>query len=242
MSFEVRYTRGVQRNEFQVGDRVLLKVSPWKCVIRFRKRGKLGPRYIGPFTILARVGKVAYRLELPAVLGQIHNTFHVSQLRKCLADETAHIPLGDIQIDESLNYVERPVAVLDRKGLAVIGGGGVTAAAVEGMTDGGSDGCCCCCQICFLADDSLELLLLWFSGDRWWWWFVPPLLLSTVVVSGDRRWWWFVPPLLLSAVVIPVVVVIHHRCCCCDNGVYQCCCRRGDRPAAAVVTVAARIR
>ncbi|KAJ9546732.1 hypothetical protein OSB04_019275 [Centaurea solstitialis] len=101
--------------EFQVGDRVLLKVSPWKGVIRFRKRGKLGPRYIGPFTILARVGKVAYRLELPAVLGQIHSTFHVSQLHKCLADETAHIPLDDIQVDESLNYVERPVAVLDRK-------------------------------------------------------------------------------------------------------------------------------
>ncbi|KAJ9544494.1 hypothetical protein OSB04_024201 [Centaurea solstitialis] len=101
--------------EFQVGDRVLLKVSPWKGLIRFRKRGKLGPRYIGPFTVLARVGKVAYRLELPAVLGQIHNTFHVSQLRKCLADKTAHIPLDDIQVDESLNYVERPVAVIDRK-------------------------------------------------------------------------------------------------------------------------------
>ncbi|KAJ9547756.1 hypothetical protein OSB04_020299 [Centaurea solstitialis] len=101
--------------EFQVGDRVLLKVSPWKGVIRFRKRGKLGPRYIGPFTVLARIGKVAYRLELPAVLGQIHSTFHVSQLRKCLADETAHIPLDDIQVDESLNYVERPVAVIDRK-------------------------------------------------------------------------------------------------------------------------------
>ncbi|KAJ9553378.1 hypothetical protein OSB04_017423 [Centaurea solstitialis] len=101
--------------EFQVGDRMLLKVSPWKGVIRFRKRGKLGPRYIRPFTILARVGKVAYRLELPAVLGQIHNTFHVSQLRKCLADETAHIPLDDIQVDESLNYVERPIVVLDRK-------------------------------------------------------------------------------------------------------------------------------
>ncbi|KAJ9541664.1 hypothetical protein OSB04_028170 [Centaurea solstitialis] len=101
--------------EFQVGDRVLLKVSPWKGVIRFRKRGKLGPRYIGPFTVLARVGKVAYRLELPAVLGQIHSTFHVSQLRKCLADESAHIPLDDIQVDESLNYVERPVAVIDRK-------------------------------------------------------------------------------------------------------------------------------
>ncbi|KAJ9558505.1 hypothetical protein OSB04_013119 [Centaurea solstitialis] len=96
-------------------DRVLLKVSPWKGVIRFRKRGKLGPRYIGPFTVLARVGKVAYRLELPEVLGQIHDTFHVSQLRKCLADETAHVPLDDIQVDESLNFIERPVAVLERK-------------------------------------------------------------------------------------------------------------------------------
>ncbi|KAJ9539197.1 hypothetical protein OSB04_031930 [Centaurea solstitialis] len=84
-----------------------------KGVIRFCKRGKLGPRYIGLFTVLARIGKVAYRLELPEVLGQIHNTFHVCQLRKCLADETAHVSLDDIQVDESLNYVERPVAVLE---------------------------------------------------------------------------------------------------------------------------------
>ena len=57
---------------------VLLKVSPWKGVIRFRKRGKLGPRFIGPFRVVARVRKVAYRLDLPAELSQIHNTFHVS--------------------------------------------------------------------------------------------------------------------------------------------------------------------
>ena len=73
--------------EFQVGDYVLLKVSPWKGVIRFRKRGKLGPRYIGPFRVIARVGRVAYRLELPEELGQIHDTFHMPQLQKCIADE-----------------------------------------------------------------------------------------------------------------------------------------------------------
>ena len=101
--------------EFQVGDMVLLKVSPWKGVIRFRKRGKLGPRFIVPFRVVARVGKVAYRLDLPAELNQIHNTFHVSQLRKCLVDDYAVVPLEDIQFDDSLNYIERPVAILDRK-------------------------------------------------------------------------------------------------------------------------------
>ncbi|XP_021975263.1 uncharacterized protein LOC110870386 [Helianthus annuus] len=101
--------------EFQVGDFVLLKVSPWKGIIRFRKRGKLGPRYIGPFKILARVGRVAYRLELPPTLDGIHNTFHVSQLRKCLADETALVPLDDIVLDKGLNYVERPIAINDVK-------------------------------------------------------------------------------------------------------------------------------
>jgi hypothetical protein len=75
----------------------------------------LGPRFIGPFKVIARVGKVAYRLELPPELSQIHNTFHVSQLRKCLADESAHVPIDDIQVDERLNYVERPIAILERK-------------------------------------------------------------------------------------------------------------------------------
>ena len=92
-----------------------MKVSPWKGVIRFWKRGKLGPRFIGPFRVLARVGRVAYRLDLPVQLSQIHNTFHVSQLRKCLVDESAVVPLEDIQVDSSLNYVKRPVAILDRK-------------------------------------------------------------------------------------------------------------------------------
>ncbi|KAJ9560558.1 hypothetical protein OSB04_005718 [Centaurea solstitialis] len=79
------------------------------------KRGRLGPRFIGPFKVIACVGKVAYRLELPLELSQIHNTFHVSQLRKCLADETAHVAIDDIQVDEKLNYIERPIAILERK-------------------------------------------------------------------------------------------------------------------------------
>jgi len=100
---------------FQVEDRVMLKVSPWKGIIRFRKRGKLSPRYIGPFKIIARVGDVAYRLDLPEELSGIHPTFHVSHLRKCLADESMAVPYDDLEIDERLNYVEQPVAILDEK-------------------------------------------------------------------------------------------------------------------------------
>ncbi|KAD5802769.1 hypothetical protein E3N88_14129 [Mikania micrantha] len=101
--------------DFDVGDRVLLKVSPWKGIIRFRKRGKLSPRYIGPFPIKARVGKVAYRLDLPEELNGIHPTFHVSHLRKYVADEQAHVPLDDVEVDDRLNYIEEPVAIVDTK-------------------------------------------------------------------------------------------------------------------------------
>ncbi|XP_021984904.1 uncharacterized protein LOC110880755 [Helianthus annuus] len=93
----------------------MLKVSPWKGVIRFRKKGKLSPRFIRPFTIVERVGKVAYRLELPEELSGIHSTFHVSHLRKCLADETTYVHYDDIEVDDRLNYVVRPIAILDRK-------------------------------------------------------------------------------------------------------------------------------
>ncbi|KAJ9561345.1 hypothetical protein OSB04_006505 [Centaurea solstitialis] len=101
--------------EFQVGDQVMLKVSPWKGVIRFGKKGKLSPRYVGPFRITERIGAVAYKLDLPVELGGVHNTFHVSNLRKCLADPETAIPLQDIEVDQKLNFVEEPVAVTDRK-------------------------------------------------------------------------------------------------------------------------------
>ncbi|KAJ9556411.1 hypothetical protein OSB04_011025 [Centaurea solstitialis] len=101
--------------EFQVGDQVMLKVSPWKGVIRFGKKGKLSPRYIGPFTIIERIGAVAYKLELPDKLGGVHNTFHVSNLRKCLADPETATPLQDIEVDPKLSFVEEPVAVTDCK-------------------------------------------------------------------------------------------------------------------------------
>ncbi|KAI3505892.1 hypothetical protein L1887_28214 [Cichorium endivia] len=79
--------------EFQVGDKVLLKVSPWKGLVRFGKKGKLSPRYVGPFEIMERIGPVAYKLQLPQELSAIHDTFHVSNLKKCLADESLIVPL-----------------------------------------------------------------------------------------------------------------------------------------------------
>ncbi|KAM0046481.1 putative nucleotidyltransferase, Ribonuclease H [Helianthus debilis subsp. tardiflorus] len=100
--------------EFQVGDRVLLKVSPWKGVVRFGKRGKLNPRYVGPFEIIERIGPVAYKLNLPAELGAVHNVFHVSNLKKCLSDENLIITFKELTIDERLQFVEEPVEITDR--------------------------------------------------------------------------------------------------------------------------------
>ncbi|GJV84848.1 putative reverse transcriptase domain-containing protein [Tanacetum coccineum] len=101
--------------EFEVGDMVLLKVSPKKGVIRFGKCGKLSPRYIGPFKILARVGLVAYKLELPEELQEVHSTFHVSNLKKCLADKNLIIPLDEIRLDDKLHFIEEPVEIVDRE-------------------------------------------------------------------------------------------------------------------------------
>ncbi|GKA63073.1 hypothetical protein Tco_0762679 [Tanacetum coccineum] len=81
--------------EFQVADRVMLKVSPWKVVVRFGKRGKLNPRYVGPFKVLEKIGTVAYKLDLPQELIRVHNTFHVSNLKKCYSDEPLAVPLQD---------------------------------------------------------------------------------------------------------------------------------------------------
>ncbi|KAJ0985781.1 hypothetical protein J5N97_004137 [Dioscorea zingiberensis] len=101
--------------EFEVGDRVYLKVSPWKGIMRFRKRGKLSPRYVGPYEILDRVGPVAYRLALPEELSRIHDVFHVSVLRKCLSDPNQVLMGPTVELAPDLTYVEGPVRVLDRK-------------------------------------------------------------------------------------------------------------------------------
>ncbi|KAD3640016.1 hypothetical protein E3N88_29239 [Mikania micrantha] len=101
--------------EFQVGDRVMLKVSPWKGVVRFGKKGKLAPRYVRPFEIIERIGPVAYRLRLPDELSGVHDVFHVSNLKKCLADESLIFPIEEIQVDEQLHFIEEPLEIMDRK-------------------------------------------------------------------------------------------------------------------------------
>ncbi|GKC33264.1 putative reverse transcriptase domain-containing protein [Tanacetum coccineum] len=101
--------------EFQVRDQVMLKVSPCKGVIRFGKQGKLNPRYIGPLKILERIGPVAYKLELPEELSNVHSTFHISNLKKCLSDESLVIPMKELWLDDKLNFVEELVEIMDRK-------------------------------------------------------------------------------------------------------------------------------
>ncbi|GJS54371.1 putative reverse transcriptase domain-containing protein [Tanacetum coccineum] len=101
--------------EFKVGDMVLLKVSPWKGAVRFGKRGKLIPHYIRPFKILARIGPVAYTLELLEKLKGIHSTFHILNLKKCLVEGDIVVPMDEIQLDDKLHMIEEPMDVIDRE-------------------------------------------------------------------------------------------------------------------------------
>nr|GFB58706.1 putative reverse transcriptase domain-containing protein [Tanacetum cinerariifolium] len=89
-------------------DKVMLKVSPWKGVVRFGKREKLNLRYVGPFKVLERIGDVAYKLDLPEELSRVHNTFHVSNLKMCHADEPLAVPLDGLHFDDKLQFVEEP--------------------------------------------------------------------------------------------------------------------------------------
>nr|GFB62813.1 putative reverse transcriptase domain-containing protein [Tanacetum cinerariifolium] len=93
-------------------DKVMLKVLPWKGVVRFGKRGKLNPRYVGPFKVLEEIGKVAYKIDLSEELSRVHNTFHVP---KCHADEPLAVPLDGLHFDDKLHFVEKPVEIIDRE-------------------------------------------------------------------------------------------------------------------------------
>ncbi|GJV65138.1 putative reverse transcriptase domain-containing protein [Tanacetum coccineum] len=101
--------------KFSIGDKVLLRVSPWKGVVHFGKRRKLLPRYVGPFEIVERVGPVANRLHLSQELVGIHDTSHVSNLKKCLANVSLHEPLEEINIDNGLHFVEEPIELMDNE-------------------------------------------------------------------------------------------------------------------------------
>nr|GFB88978.1 putative reverse transcriptase domain-containing protein [Tanacetum cinerariifolium] len=101
--------------EFQVGDKVMFKVSPWRGIIHFGKCGKLSPRFIGPFKVIERIGPVSYKLELLEKLRGIYNTFHVSNLKRCFVNDDVVIPLDEVQLDDKLHFVEEPVEIMNRE-------------------------------------------------------------------------------------------------------------------------------
>ncbi|XP_074297880.1 uncharacterized protein LOC141628674 [Silene latifolia] len=101
--------------EFEVDDKILLKVSLMRGVLRFGKRGKLSKRFIGPYDILDRIGVMAYHFALPPTLNQVHNVFHMSQLRKYISDLTHVLEVKTIELDDALTYVEIPKQILDQK-------------------------------------------------------------------------------------------------------------------------------
>ncbi|XP_073049516.1 uncharacterized protein [Primulina eburnea] len=100
---------------FEKGDRVFLKISPFRGTVRFGKKGKLSPRFIGPYEILERVGDLAYRLALLPALSGVHDVFHVSMLRKYHPDPSHVLPPDEVELDQNLSYIERPIQILDRK-------------------------------------------------------------------------------------------------------------------------------
>ncbi|XP_040996121.1 uncharacterized protein LOC121242301 [Juglans microcarpa x Juglans regia] len=101
--------------EFEVGEKVFLRIAPMKRVMRFGKKGKLSPRYIGPFEIRDRIGPVAYRVALPPALVGVHNVFHISMLRKYIPDPTHIIDYEPLQIQEDMTYAEEPIRILEKK-------------------------------------------------------------------------------------------------------------------------------
>ena len=107
--------RKVRDLEFMEGEQVLLKVSPMKGVMRFGKRGKLSPRYIGPFEVLKRVGEVAYEFALPPALSEVHPVFHVPMLKKYYDDGNYIVHWDSVLLDENLSYEEEPVVIISTK-------------------------------------------------------------------------------------------------------------------------------
>ena len=101
--------------EFEVGDHVFLKMMPKRGVVRFGKRGKLSPRFIGPFEILERIGIVAYRLALPPSMSGVNEVFHVSMLRKYTPDSAHVVDWGQIEVDTDGTFEEGPVCILDSR-------------------------------------------------------------------------------------------------------------------------------
>jgi hypothetical protein len=104
---------GRRQLEFKEGGHVYLKVSPIRCMRRFKVKGKLSPRFIGPFKILKRVGEVAYQLELPDHLTDVHDVFHVSQLKKYHRVPEEQLPMEELSVQDDLTYMEYPIMILD---------------------------------------------------------------------------------------------------------------------------------
>nr|GEV98390.1 reverse transcriptase domain-containing protein [Tanacetum cinerariifolium] len=116
-SYNNSYHASIKATPFEAlyGRRVMLKVSPWKGVVLFGKRGKLNPIYVGPFKVLDKVGTVAYKLELPQELSKVYNTFHVSNLKNFHADKPLAVSLNELHFDDKLHFVEEPVEIMDRE-------------------------------------------------------------------------------------------------------------------------------